>query len=253
MFLKIEPVYTFFTPTIWTAYIVFVDGLLWKHHGSSLFRGRRNELFKWIPLSIGCWLIFEAYNLRLENWRYVNLPEQMVIRLFGYAWSFATIFPAIFLTAELVALVWKVDLWKPIPRQVRISYSLVTLGVVLLIVPLIVPKHLSVYLFGMVWLGFICLLDPLNAKRTGRSLIQHMRGGERTIVWSLLVSGMVCGVLWEFWNFWAGAKWVYTFPILQEVKIFEMPILGYLGFPPFALECFAMYEFFSRGWRGCRG
>jgi hypothetical protein len=27
------------------------------------------------------------------------------------------------------------------------------------------------------------------------------------------------------------------------VKIFEMPVLGYLGFPPFALECYAMWHF----------
>jgi hypothetical protein len=27
------------------------------------------------------------------------------------------------------------------------------------------------------------------------------------------------------------------------VKLFEMPVLGFLGFPPFALECFLMYRF----------
>jgi hypothetical protein len=26
-------------------------------------------------------------------------------------------------------------------------------------------------------------------------------------------------------------------------RIFEMPVLGYLGFPPFALECAVMYNF----------
>jgi hypothetical protein len=30
-------------------------------------------------------------------------------------------------------------------------------------------------------------------------------------------------------------------PILPEVKIFEMPIPGLGGFPPFAVECFTMY------------
>ncbi len=49
-------------------------------------------------------------------------------------------------------------------------------------------------------------------------------------------------MLWEFWNYWAATKWTYTVPYLGDVKIFEMPILGYLGFPPFALECYAMYH-----------
>jgi hypothetical protein len=40
-------------------------------------------------------------------------------------------------------------------------------------------------------------------------------------------------------------------PILSDVKIFEMPILGFGGFPPFAVECFAMYVAIRRLlWRG---
>jgi hypothetical protein len=35
------------------------------------------------------------------------------------------------------------------------------------------------------------------------------------------------------------------------VKIFEMPILGFAGFPAFALECFVMYVAVRRYlWRG---
>ena len=30
-------------------------------------------------------------------------------------------------------------------------------------------------------------------------------------------------------------------PYLPEIKLSEMPILGFGGFPPFALECFVMY------------
>ena len=60
---------------------------------------------------------------------------------------------------------------------------------------------------------------------------------------NLLLSGLLCGVLWEFWNYWSRAKWIYTVPIMQQWKIFEMPVPGYLGFPPFAVECFTMCVF----------
>jgi hypothetical protein len=30
---------------------------------------------------------------------------------------------------------------------------------------------------------------------------------------------------------------------MEHVKIFEMPLPGYFGFPAFALECFTMYVF----------
>src|SRR5258708_33115963 len=53
-------------------------------------------------LSVVLGLIFEAYNLRLENWRYVGLPQELLESWFGYAWSFATITPGIFMTAGLV-------------------------------------------------------------------------------------------------------------------------------------------------------
>ncbi len=40
----------------------------------------------------------------------------------------------------------------------------------------------------------------------------------------------------------------YSVPYLGGVKLFEMPVLGYLGFPPFALECYAMYHWLRGGW-----
>jgi hypothetical protein len=55
-----------------------------------------------------------------------------------------------------------------------------------------------------------------------------------------LVAGAICGLLWEFWNFWALTKWVYDIPYVGWLKVFEMPILGFLGFPPFAVECYVM-------------
>ena len=58
----------------------------------------------------------------------------------------------------------------------------------------------------------------------------------------LLKSGLLCGVLWELWNYWSRAKWHYSVPIMANLRVFEMPLPGYLGFPAFALECFTMYE-----------
>jgi hypothetical protein len=53
----------------------------------------------------------------------------------------------------------------------------------------------------------------------------------------------VCGVLWETWNYWARVKWMYTVPGFESLKVFEMPLAGFLGFPPFALECVAIVAF----------
>jgi len=50
----------------------------------------------------------------------------------------------------------------------------------------------------------------------------------------------------EFWNFWAATKWEYHVPYLGHIKIFEMPVLGFLGFLPFAVESYAIYVFIRR-------
>jgi hypothetical protein len=120
---------------------------------------------------------------------------------------------------------------------------MVTAGVVLLAVPFVVPATIAPYVAAPVWLGFIFLLDPLNARLGGESLLVDLHAGRWDRMINLALSGLLCGVLWEFWNYWAGAKWHYTVPIMENLKVFEMPVPGYLGFPAFAFECFTMYVF----------
>ena len=106
--------------------------------------------------------------------------------------------------------------------------------------PLVQPSR---YLAAPVWLGFIFLLDPINARLGGASLTDDIRERRFDRIVNLSLGGILCGVLWEFWNYWARTKWHYTVPIMENLKIFEMPVPGYLGFPAFALECFTMYVF----------
>ena len=37
-------------------------------------------------------------------------------------------------------------------------------------------------------------------------------------------------------------KWVYHIPYVGEPKLFEMPVLGYGGYLPFALEVYAVVQ-----------
>ena len=109
--------------------------------------------------------------------------------------------------------------------------------------PFLVSRPVARYLAAPVWLGFIFLLDPINASRGAESLWVDLRHRRSDRIINLAGSGVLCGVLWEFWNFWARAKWHYAVPIMERWKIFEMPVPGYFGFPAFALECFTMYVF----------
>jgi hypothetical protein len=60
-----------------------------------------------------------------------------------------------------------------------------------------------------------------------------------------ILSGIICGFLWEFWNYWSVSKWVYSVPFFERGKIFEMPLIGYIGFPLFSLGTIAFINFFD--------
>ena len=48
------------------------------------------------------------------------------------------------------------------------------------------------------------------------------------------------------WNFYSYPKWIYHVPFVGFWHVFEMPILGYTGYLPFALELFALYHLILR-------
>jgi hypothetical protein len=255
MLARIDPFYHWHTPIAWTGYILLADAIVWTRRGASWLRNYPAELLFIACVSVPLWVLFELYNkYSLRNWYYVGLPEVLLLRYFGYVWSFATIFPAIFETADLVsslrdrrAPAHRAD--HPVPRRLTAtSWLMVALGAVLVVVPIIVH---SAYLAAPVWLGFILLLDPLNARAGSESILGDWREQRTARLINLLAAGLICGFLWEFWNYWSGAKWIYNVPILPDVKLFEMPVVGFGGFPPFAVECFALYVFVRRLlWRG---
>ena len=241
MFRGIEPVATYFTPIAWTAYLLIVDSAVLAMTGRSRLRNSPRDLFQMALLSIPLWLIFEAYNLRLQNWDYTGVPRELIWGLLGYCWSFATITPAILETAELIESFSWFKRRQPAEISPALCRNMMGAGILCLGLPLFLLRHIASYLFALVWLGFYLALDPLNYRLGLPSLLGDFSYGRWSRFYSLLVSGWVCGWLWEFWNYWAAAKWRYIFPILQHYKIFEMPAPGYLGFIPFALECFVMY------------
>jgi hypothetical protein len=251
MFRRVEPVATYFTPIAWTCYLLIADSAVFAIQGRSRLRSTPLAFAGLAALSVPLWLIFELYNLRLANWIYVGVPSNWPWALLGYAWSFATIMPAIFETADLVESFGWFRPARPIACSRRAEQISVIAGTLLLLIPLGLPRHVAARLFATVWLGFVFLLDPVNHWLGLPSLLSDLEQCRRSRLYSLLVSGWVCGWLWEFWNYWAAAKWYYVFPMFQHVKIFEMPAAGYLGFEPFALECFAMYVLAARalGWR----
>ena len=243
------------TPIIWTGYVLFVDALVYRRKRRSLLVSNRLELLAIVCISIGSWWLFEFYNsprfwqLNAAElwWHYQHLVPDPFLRCFGYNWAFATIFPALFETAELCAA-WRATQERLPERESMparelskpLLYALIILGAAGALVPFLI---INVWLVPLVWVSLALLLDPLNALRGWPSLTGDIARRDWRRLITLALAGIICGVLWEFWNYWAISRWTYTVPYLGNVKIFEMPVLGYLGYPPFAWECWAIYIF----------
>jgi hypothetical protein len=245
VFAHTQPFYHWHTPIAWTGFILCADGLVWKRRGNSWIRSNPAELFFAACVSVPIWVLFELYNkYSIRNWYYLGLPDLLLLRYVGYVWSFATIVPALFEAADLVSSLRdrraphdRMD--PPVPLRLGTGAWLsVALGAIMVIVPIVVH---STYLAALVWLGFILVIDPLNARVGNESILGDWSRGHTGRLVNLAIAGLACGLIWEFWNYWGGTKWIYNVPILPDVKIFEMPILGFGGFPPFAVECFAIY------------
>ncbi|MDZ7374665.1 MAG: hypothetical protein ONB23_11940 [candidate division KSB1 bacterium] len=253
MFKRVWFFSVYFTPLAWTAYILILDAWLEGRRGTSWIARYPGRFLSMLAYSIAVWLVFEAYNLVIRNWRYVGLPENLALRLVGYGWAFATIFPGILLTSELLDSYGLFDRVHVPPARIseRTLVAWFLVGAVCAVGPLLAPQSIAPYLIAPVWVGFIFLVDPVLGLAQGESLLIRLRGGDVRKLTSLFVSGLICGFLWEFWNYWAQTKWVYTFPYLQKPKIFEMPLAGFLGFPPFALEVYAFWNLlaFLTGWK----
>ncbi len=224
----------------WWPLLLFLDGVLFLARGESWLGDRPREFVRLAGWSVSVWLVFEVFNLCLQNWGYIGVEPRLWVRWPGYALAFATVLPGILLTARVLeARGWFQGMagkprilpaWQP---------SFLLAGVACLVWPLLFPR----YAFPLIWLTFFFLLDPINDLLTGDSLTGRWLAGERQRHLCLLTAGLLCGLWWEVWNYPATAKWVYTLPVLNFGKIFEMPVLGYLGFLPFALECAVMYNF----------
>ena len=251
LLLDIEPFPSWFYCFAWWSYILIIDSIVFMRTGTSLMLRRTGEFLFLLPLSVVIWLVFEAFNLLLKNWYYVNVVEITALRWAGYCISFATVLPGIFETAELLESTRWLKTWSVRPRYFSpaVLNGIMLFGAASLALCIIYPRTC----FALVWSGFFLLLDPVNYRCGSPSLLKVLEQGSLRKPVILMTSGLICGILWEFWNYWAAVKWIYTVPFFDRFKLFEMTVPGFIGFIPFALECYAMtgcaYLFRNnRGW-----
>lgn len=243
----IEPFATWYYNFAWYPVLLAADGVVALtggvngRRGEFLLLGKKSFLITMLLWSAVVWLFYEFFNFRLQNWYYVNLPVSRLDRWSGTLIAFATVLPAVFVAeAVLNGLnVAKNVRWPGFTVTRSVISWLRIAGVIMLALVLIWPK----YFFPLVWGATMLLVEPENYNRSKeRSLLADLERGEPGRLLRLLLGGACIGFVWEMLNINARAKWIYTVPGVEELKIFEMPVPGFFGFPPFAVECFILWQ-----------
>jgi hypothetical protein len=236
---RIEPFATFFYLFAWYGLIAAFDQLVRRREGRSLI-GRCGGGFALVLVwSAATWYFFELLNLRLQNWYYVFVTDQPALRPIGTFLSFATVFPGILWIDHYLAS-RGIAAGRRGPRlrlSARGRRGLQVAGLVCLVLPMVWPT----WFFPLVWCSTFMLLAPLE-ERSGGGLLRQLEEGDYGPLLRTLLAGLIAGFCWESLNFWARAKWIYTVPFFDRLKLFEMPLAGFLGFPPFAVECTVIYR-----------
>lgn len=244
----VEPFATWYYQFSWYSVLLAADGVLahagWAGRGIKgefLLLGRRSHLLSLLGWSAVVWFFYELLNFRLLNWYYIFLPENLAIRWVSTAVAFATVLPAVLVAEALLSAGRFGDdvRWKPVAVTPSFVQGMRLVGALMMVLVLVWPR----YFFALVWGASMLMIEPTVYNRAReRSLLHDLEQGRPGRILRLLAGGAMIGLLWELLNMGARTKWIYTVPFFEELKLFEMPVPGFLGFPPFAVECFIIWQ-----------
>jgi len=234
---------------MWLGYCLAIDGLVFCSTGTSLLTRSSRKYIGLFIVSAPVWWIFELLNLRTQNWIYLGVEIFTPLQYFFWTTlSFTTVVPAVFGSAEFFAsfdFVKRMKSGFKIGTDKRTTASFFALGWIMLALLLLWPK----IFFGFIWLSVYFILEPINMWLGNRSLADWTKDGDWRPVISLWLGVLLTAFFWEMWNYYSYPKWIYQVPLADGFHIFEMPLLGYGGYLPFALELYALYHLVA-GWFG---
>ncbi len=233
---------------LWLGYALTVDALVLWRTGTSLLTRNWRKFIGLFIVSAPAWWLFEAINARLQNWVYIGEEDFSALKYAAFSTiSFSTVIPAVFGAAELAASFGFV---KRLGRGLIIRPTRLTTvvffaaGWAMFVLMLAWPK----VFFPFIWLSLYFILEPVNVWLGNRHLARWTERGDWRPVVALWVGVLITAFFWEMWNYFSYPKWLYHVGWGQWLHIFEMPLLGYGGYLPFAMELYALYHLVAGLW-----
>jgi len=230
---------------LWVGYILVLNGISEVLFRDSLLRKMRLSFLGLFVFSVPLWWFFELMNSFVHNWHYIFAhPISDLQYSVQASIDFSTVIPAVLSAGYCLHqfLLRHSQFSHCAPVQVRRSHLFlsVLVGIAAFCVLPVFPNETFPRLDRP-----LLLLEPLAYIAGTPSFLRLLENGRCRLAVSIMVATLFTGLWWEAWNYYSLPKWVYTIPYVGFWKIFEMPLLGYLGYPFFGLIVFTYAELIS--------
>lgn len=242
--------FKFIDITLWWSFSLVLDGIVYKRTGGkSLLSTSHREIIGIAFASVMGWMIFEYFNFFVnDNWYYPNGNQIPAAEFLCYSMLASTaVFPISFEWFSLFNTFPKFKLkYTQGPKLVFPRWLKTTL-VVLGYASMFAISYFPDELFFMVWIAplaiFSVVLDDLDIWTPFSSL----KKGNWSPLLLIALSWVSAGLCVECWNYFSGTHidgilksyntlyWAYSVPYVNEPHLFEMPLLGYMGYLPYGV------------------
>lgn len=223
---------------LWLGYVLTINGLSQIVFGRSLMTSMGRSFPVLFAISVPLWWFFEGMNAIVHNWHYrFAQPISTLDYIMRASIDFSTVVPAVLSTSYLVNLILQGHSSPPSSRGdvSRPALAWTVLGG--LACYALLPAFPN-ETYPLVWIAPILILEPLGFALRYPTLLSDIRERGWRLTAAVMIATTVTGVWWEMWNFYSLPKWTYTIPYVGFWKVFEMPLLGYLGYPVFGIAVF---------------
>ncbi len=234
--------YTFLP--LWMAYIGVINALCVRQSDSCPMLDDPGFFAGLFPLSAIFWWFFEYMNQFTHNWFYTGIDLGPLGYSIHATICFSTVLPAVYSSRIWIARQsWFRNRFHGLPSLTRwspkcLNELLLHVSIAGLIGVVLWPEQL----FALIWLTPLLVLTALAHLCGQKTLFTALADGDWRPAVSAAIAALLCGFLWEMWNYHSLAKWMYSIPSVHRFQIFEMPLLGYFGYIPFGLLCIELVE-----------
>lgn len=236
---------------LWWSFSVLIDGIVYARSGGNSLIGKRpKELAGIATASVTGWMIFEYFNFFVNyNWYYPNGHQLPSFEFMTYSMIASTaVFPISF---ELYGLF---NTFKKFNTKYSNGFKFTLphwAGNALIGICLICMLLMSYFpndLFFIVWLAPLIILSILLGRFGIWTPFTSVKKGDWSPLLLIALSWVAAGFCVECWNYFSASHidgfhtantlyWAYSIPYVNVVHLFEMPLLGFLGYLPYGVYC----------------